>query len=233
MERERDVALNALAAVRETEADQNNEDDLANRIDNFDAMRDRLNGLEHDAVSNTTSIKRCANDTREKITTVLPSYFSLLNRLQDYVDAPDNAAENDRIQQENNVSTDALENAIVAYKDAIDTGDAFLIEEKLQQLADELLDISIISELPRSHYDIEALTITPPAGDFWRYGYILETPHNLDIFLDELMSETGSWVSMPTTAEPQSQSLDELERALSEIENQRWQLEPLFGQVHL
>ena len=46
---------------------------------------------------------------------------------------------------------------------------------------------------------------------------ILETPHNLDIFLDELMSETGSWVSMPTTAEPEP-ILDELERALSEIE---------------
>ena len=110
---------------------------------------------------------------------------------------------------------------------------AFLIEQKLQQLADELLDISIIPDLPRSHYGIEALTIRPPAGDFWRYGYMLETPHSLDVFLDELMSETGSWISIPATTEPQTQSLDELERALSEIENQRWQLEPLFNQVHL
>ena len=201
---------------------------------NLNTAIEHLARLRDQGVSITANIQRRAVETRDRIAVVLPPYFGLLSQLNLQSEASQNGVETNRIVEELVNSTDALDAAIIAYKDAIETADAFAIEEKLERLAIELSEISTDPEIPEAFSAaIEALRPNEPAGDFWRYPYILETPNGLDVFLDSIMFEDEFWESVPVSAESHYEFQEKLEVTISVLEEHRMQMNHFFGYVHL
>ncbi len=199
----------------------------------FEAISDKLGTLNNKGMSFITNILQLANEDQRGLAAVLPPYYVLLRRLQSHINAPINVHETEEVVQNLDHAINALDAAIVAFNEAQETGDSFLIEQKVELLATKLSAPFAFPDFDEFVAFLETLMPGEPAGDFLRYTYILETPNELDVFLERDFVENEFTGPLNLNAVSPLARLDEIKRALEKLEGHERQIVRRLGRIQL